>query len=190
VSVIAKVKYDKHYRDQNYFGNSYPALKRFFEAHEPKGLVLDIGCGQGRDALMLGRLGYQVRGVDLSRVGINQMLEQAKSEGLDVRGDVADVGSYPITNDVDIILFDSFFHFYSRDKVYETAILKRMAKELRDGGIICNCMIKNPTAVRHLKQILYCISSEGTILFDGLINYPEFDAQFHMYIVRKKESIE
>ena len=188
MSAIAKAKYDKHYRGENYFGRSYPALTKFFKEHEPKGLVLDIGCGQGRDALMLARLGYSVRGVDLSRIGINQMLEQAKSEGLDVRGDVADASTYPITSDVDIILLDSFFHFYSRDKVYETGILKRFAKELRGGGIICNCMTKNPTAVRHLKKILYRISSEGAVLYDGLINYPEFDAQFHMYIVRKKES--
>ena len=41
--------YDKHYKAPNYFGEPYPELIQFFKEYEPKGHVLDLGCGQGRD---------------------------------------------------------------------------------------------------------------------------------------------
>ncbi|HHW09859.1 MAG TPA: class I SAM-dependent methyltransferase [Firmicutes bacterium] len=41
----------------------------------PPGPVLDIGCGAGREAIALARMGYQVTGVDISL----SMLEQART---------------------------------------------------------------------------------------------------------------
>jgi hypothetical protein len=41
--------YDKHYRKPEYFGNPYPELVKFFSEYEPKGNLLDLGCGQERD---------------------------------------------------------------------------------------------------------------------------------------------
>lgn len=34
---------------------------------------MDLGCGQGRDVLFLGRIGYRVIDVDISDVGIQQL---------------------------------------------------------------------------------------------------------------------
>lgn len=72
--------YDKYYKKAHYFGDPYPGLQEFFKAYEPKGNLLDLGCGQGRDALFLGRLGYKVKGIDISQVGINQMNKAANEE--------------------------------------------------------------------------------------------------------------
>ena len=52
--------------------------------------VLDVGCGQGRDALFIARLGHHVTGVDISTSGISAMIVAAKAEGLSVEGVVAD----------------------------------------------------------------------------------------------------
>lgn len=32
----------------------------------PKGMVLDLGIGEGRDALFLAKMGYEVEGIDIS----------------------------------------------------------------------------------------------------------------------------
>lgn len=49
------------------------------------GRALDVGCGEGADALWLARRGWQVAAVDISRVA----LERAASNGTDVAGRVA-----------------------------------------------------------------------------------------------------
>lgn len=79
------VTYDKHYREPNYFGDPYPKLLTFFGEYEPKGNVLDLGSGQGRDSIALARMGYTVTGVDISKVGVSQMMSIAQKEELRAR---------------------------------------------------------------------------------------------------------
>jgi 2-polyprenyl-3-methyl-5-hydroxy-6-metoxy-1,4-benzoquinol methylase len=119
------VTYDKYYQKENYFGHSYPALIEFFKTHQLGGKILDLGCGQGRNALALARLGYSVVGVDLSKVGIEQMIIKAKKENLDVKGIVGDINKFMISNKYDIILLDSMLHFYKeRQRKREKSVKK------------------------------------------------------------------
>ncbi|MEM6764980.1 MAG: methyltransferase domain-containing protein [Bacteroidota bacterium] len=54
-----------------------------FFASRAKGRALDLGGGQGKYAIPLARLRFQIKGVDISPVGIKQMIE-AKTEYLSV----------------------------------------------------------------------------------------------------------
>ncbi|MEZ4951696.1 MAG: methyltransferase domain-containing protein, partial [Saprospiraceae bacterium] len=76
--------YDKYYQTEDLFGSPYPELIAFFTKLPSKGNVLDLGCGQGRDAIALARMGYSVTGIDNSSVGIKQMNQIAKNEKLDL----------------------------------------------------------------------------------------------------------
>ena len=89
-----KVSYDKYYQTENLFGAPYPELIAFFSEFPQKGTVLDLGCGQGRDAIALARLGYAVTGVDNSKVGIDQMNQIAKAENLNLAGQVLDIYAF------------------------------------------------------------------------------------------------
>ena len=55
------------------------------------GRAIDLGCGTGRNALWLARLGWMVTGVDASRVGLDMAAEQATSEGLTLHTVQADL---------------------------------------------------------------------------------------------------
>ncbi|MCB0820944.1 MAG: methyltransferase domain-containing protein, partial [Bacteroidetes bacterium] len=81
-----KSAYDKYYETEELFGEPYPELIEFFRTYSLKGKVLDLGCGQGRDSIAIARLGYEVTGIDNSRTGIEQMLEIAASENLNLKG--------------------------------------------------------------------------------------------------------
>ena len=74
------IAYDKYYQSENLFGDPYPELVEFFAKYPQKGKILDLGCGQGRDAIALARLGYSVTGVDSSKVGIDQMIQVSQNE--------------------------------------------------------------------------------------------------------------
>lgn len=51
-----KSPYDEYYQTEDLFGAPYPELVTFFAEREQRGKVLDLGCGQGRDAIAFGRL--------------------------------------------------------------------------------------------------------------------------------------
>ena len=63
--------FDELYRETPDFFGSEPSrlLAQFHHLIPADGFVLDIGVGQGRNALFLARKGVSVEGIDLSAVG-------------------------------------------------------------------------------------------------------------------------
>lgn len=79
-------EWDERYRsrDQLFSGNPNGVLVA--EAAElPPGQALDVGCGEGGDALWLARRGWQVTAVDVSEVALGR----AAAAGADVAGRVS-----------------------------------------------------------------------------------------------------
>lgn len=76
----------------------------------PPARVLDIGCGQGRDALVLARKGYRVTGVDLAPSGIAALRAAAAREGLAIAGEIADITAYRPDQPVDALFIDRTLH--------------------------------------------------------------------------------
>ncbi|OJI94222.1 methyltransferase family protein [Planktotalea frisia] len=72
--------------------------------------VLDVGCGQGRDALHIARLGHSVVGIDLSPSGVADMCRAAATENLDVEGRVADITEFVPEGVFDVVLIDRTLH--------------------------------------------------------------------------------
>lgn len=60
-----------------------PLLLKSIEHIPAHGRVLEIGAGQGRNALALAKLGFAVHATDISSVGIQAMRAQAEATGLD-----------------------------------------------------------------------------------------------------------
>jgi cyclopropane fatty-acyl-phospholipid synthase-like methyltransferase len=52
---------------------------------------LDVGCGQGRDALFIAIKGHRVVGMDISANGIRDLKDVASRENLPIEGIVADI---------------------------------------------------------------------------------------------------
>ena len=57
----------------------------------PRGRVLDIAMGSGRNAIYLASLGFEVEGVDISPEAIKDSIEAARSVGVNVKARVADL---------------------------------------------------------------------------------------------------
>jgi SAM-dependent methyltransferase len=57
----------------------------------PAGTVLDLACGQGRNAVWLAQQGHEVTGLDLSPVAIEQACRLAEDVGVDVDLTTGDV---------------------------------------------------------------------------------------------------
>ena len=67
---------DRHQWDQRYSGNElvWTSTPNQFLVSEsvglPPGRAVDLGCGEGRNAVWLAEQGWQVTGVDFSPVGL------------------------------------------------------------------------------------------------------------------------
>lgn len=146
--------YDKYYQTENLFGEPYPELIRFFTDLTERGSVLDLGCGQGRNALALARLGYTVTGIDISRTGIEQMNKIARSENLALNGTVDNIYTFNRIDAFDIVLLDSIFHFAKKDREKESLLLQKIQSELQPGGLLVICLQDTGNKVKILNQIL------------------------------------
>jgi SAM-dependent methyltransferase len=146
--------YDSYYQTEDLFGRPYPELISFFKSYSQNGKLLDLGCGQGRDALALARLGYSVTGVDSSKVGIDQMLKRAKAENLAISGLVDDIYSFDAFNEFDIVLLDSMFHFTKQDRKKEIAFIKRIILETVPGCLIVFCIQDSGKKVQRLNETI------------------------------------
>ncbi|MDQ3678058.1 MAG: class I SAM-dependent methyltransferase [Actinomycetota bacterium] len=60
----------------------------------PVGRALDLGCGEGRNAVWLAQRGWQVTGVDFSHVGLDKAARLAEQRGVSVQWVLADVVDY------------------------------------------------------------------------------------------------
>lgn len=146
--------YDKYYQSENLFGEPYPELIDFFKYFPHKGKVLDLGCGQGRDAIAMARLGYKVTGIDNSKVGIAQMKDIATREHLEIEGLVDDIYTHDNYYDFDIILLDSIFHFAKKDKDREISLILKISKQIKTNGLICFCIQNTSKKVNILKDAI------------------------------------
>ncbi len=181
------VKYDKYYEEEQHFGEPYPELVKFFREIEVRGKVLDLGCGQGRNALAIARLGYDVTGVDISVVGIEQMISEARKENLPVKGIVANFYDYTIDSSFDFILLDSILHFYKREREKETMLLQRITNDMRVGSVICILVSKSKTTEPILEKIFEVDSNRWDIVEDCYIRYPKMGSLYRMFIAKKTE---
>ena len=185
--------YDKHYQQENLFGRPYPEFVAFMRDWEPKGSVLDAGCGQGRDALFLAELGYDVTGIDASQQGIGQMLAAAKARHLSLNGIVADFYQYDFSQTYDVIVLDSILHFHKKDLARELVLMHTLTARLNSGGLICFFVHKSKAKEQQLKQFFAENHPDWLILANQYIDYTyeepdsgfKSNSRFFMFFVQK-----
>lgn len=114
-------------------GAPTPAIVAAFERFAGRSIrVLDVGCGQGRDALFLARLGHRVVGVDLSPHGIRDLQTAAQAEGLEITATAADIRAYAPDGLFDAILVDRTLHMLAKPD--RTAVLTQLVQHVAPGG--------------------------------------------------------
>ena len=104
--------YETFYREHRHgLGEPAKEFVAFFDAYDRGGLkVLDVGCGQGRDALFIARLGHYVQAIDLAPSGIGDLQKEATSEGLAIDAEVADIRDFKTRRRFDVIVIDRTLH--------------------------------------------------------------------------------
>jgi len=102
-------------------------------ASRPAGRVLDLGAGEGADAIRLARLGYEVDAVDISAAGAEKIEKFASMEGVSdkVRVHRTDARDFAATNDYDIVISNGLLHYID----YKEPVVQAMQAATRAGGL-------------------------------------------------------
>ena len=103
-----------------------------------KGKVLNIGCGAGREAIALTKLGFEVTGIDISEHMIKTAKEESESYNLNINFDVCsvmDIDKYE-SSKFDYIIFTRALYSYIPGQYLRIEVLKKAKELLKDNGFL------------------------------------------------------
>jgi tellurite methyltransferase len=123
--------------------------------------ALDLGAGEGADAIRLALLGYEVTAVDVSAAATDKISGFATAVGVGMAVVTADIGEYDPEGQFDVITCNGVLH-YIRDKA---SIIGRMQAATRAGGlnIVSAWSTYSPVPVCHNSVSVYPDDEDGAI---------------------------
>lgn len=129
----------------------------------PPGYALDLGAGEGSDAIRLARLGYAVDAVDGSAVGAEKIESFARSAGVHLNVIHTDAREFHPVRAYHIILCNGLLHYVDGES--KTRILQMMQESTIPGGFNMVLLFSNHAPVPECHQILkvHCDSEDGLV---------------------------
>ncbi len=116
-----RTQYEKLYEGDDYFWGTEPAdfLDKLAAILPPgPGLkVLDIGCGEGKDAVYMAQMGYDVTAFDLTGSGIRKTIRLAAGRGVKVNAFTADINDFEIGERFDIIYSTGTVQYLAEENI-------------------------------------------------------------------------
>ncbi len=125
-----KTQWDEKYSRPTFIFGKSPAefLAENYQYIPYEGTVLDMGMGEGRNAVFLAQKGYKVTGVDISSVAVKKSYLLAQEFGVKIKGVVASLSDYKIAPGS----FDAIVCFYYVDR----SLVEKIKTWLKPGGIL------------------------------------------------------
>jgi SAM-dependent methyltransferase len=124
---------DRYANDEYFYGTAPNDFLRDNAARIPKGRVLCLADGEGRNGVWLAEQGYDVTSVDLSAVGLEKTQKLATSRNVRINTVQADLGEYEIQPDSwsGVVAIFSHLPALVRHRLYP-----RVVAGLRSGGVL------------------------------------------------------
>ncbi len=164
---------------------------------------MELGCGNGRVAVPLAKLGYHVTCLDVSPVFVEDAARRAREEGVGERvdaivGDARRLLDYVGEDEYDAVymVWTSVLGYYSRDTDLE--VLRAARKAVKEGGLLVIANTANRDRAVALRALTGgtdtpYVSEAGRYV---LIEYPRFDptsstitSKWEFYVRRGRDLI-
>lgn len=139
--------YDNRYNKEDYYWGLMPNricydIMKILPPIKPY-RVLDIGCGEGKDAVFFAKCGYNVTAFDISKQGIDKAKKLAEHNKVNVKFFKADIFDYRPDTEYDIIFSSGVLHFLPQNERKE--FCDSLKTHTTDIGInALNVFVKKP----------------------------------------------
>ena len=126
--------WDERYRGEEYvYGTSPNDFLRSQITHLPRGQILCLAEGEGRNAVFLAERGYDVTAVDQSPVGLAKARQLAEQRGVSIETVVADLGAFEVAPEVWDGIVSIFAHVPPPARRH---VHRQVVTGLRPGGVL------------------------------------------------------
>lgn len=145
----------------------------------PPAKILDVGCGIGRHAIVFAKHGFDVLGIDISKIFLTKASRLAKKEGVKLKlENIAMHRLAPYKNNFDLVtsLFTSFGYYSPRSQNFK--IFKQMARTIKPGGVIVLDAAYQESIERHFQPKNWRYFEDGSIVLEKRI-YLQKDKQIY-----------
>lgn len=140
-------KYEEKYKQEGYYWGITPnrlcyEIMKLMPPIKPY-RVLDIGCGEGKDAVFLAKNGYQVSAFDLADSGLKKVRELAEYNRVDVNFFRANINEFVAKDTYDIIFSSGVFHYLEPEK--RKAFIEMLKAHTTENGLnVINVFVEKP----------------------------------------------
>ncbi|WP_424638172.1 SAM-dependent methyltransferase [Embleya sp. AB8] len=135
-ALSAAALWDARYAESHRIWSGNPNATLVREAADlAPGRALDIGCGEGGDAIWLAERGWTVTGIDVSRIALARAAEHAREKGVGdrIEWEWHDLGATFPTGGFDLV---SAHFLHSHGDLPREAILRSAAAAVLPGGVL------------------------------------------------------
>ena len=139
--------YENDYQKEAYFWGIEPnttCLKTLELMPPSRPLrLLDIGCGEGKDAVFFARCGYEVSAFDISEAGIEKTKRLADRARVHVRAFRANLWDYRLDRDYDILHSSGVLH-YTKPELRDEIMANYKAHVSKGGLVAFHVFVDKP----------------------------------------------
>lgn len=142
-----RTNYEKWYEGDSYYWGTEPAdfcdelISLCPPSCEKK--VLDIGCGEGKDAVYMASKGYKVTAFDLTENGIRKTIRLAKENGVEINAYVDDINTFETDEQFDIVYSTGTIQYlFDENKKLFFEKISRITR--KNGFVFFNVFVEKP----------------------------------------------
>ena len=130
--------YENDYQKEDYFWGvePNPACLKIIELLPPTRplKLLDIGCGEGKDAVFFARCGYDVSAFDISEAGLDKTKRLADKAHVHVRTFRANLMDFRLDENYDVLYSSGVLH-YTKPELRDE-VMANYKSHVTDNGIV------------------------------------------------------
>jgi len=139
MSEYFRTQYEKCYEGDEYYWGTEPAsflddLHSAVNRDPSEVSVLDIGCGEGKDAVYMAGKGCRVTAFDLTESGIRKTKKLAENVGVNVNAFVADINDFETDEKFDIVYSTGTIQYLFEENI--ASFFEKISKITNIGGIV------------------------------------------------------